>query len=255
MSAVIRVRGYRLNEQLGFMIEIQRLDKEIDRLEARKIVLLQGFRNKREELNKRIKGLEEIKAQKLNCTTEKDRKEKMDLKDAEAKLKKLQEQLLRVKDNKEYTALQFEIAEIKEEKSSLETEILLLLEKEDTIAQRTEELSKEIDRDEQKIAHQEVQNSKEIESLNGKISNLTDVRQSIAKGIDNDVLARYERLRKGRGGLAIVAVENNACGGCNMRLPPQLVNELKRNDQFLTCENCGRILYWPEGILQHQISR
>lgn len=237
------------------MIEIQRLDKEIDRLEDRKVVLLQGLRNKREELNKRVKSLEEIKAQKLNCTKEKDRKEKMDLKDAEAKLKKLQEQLLRVKDNKEYTALQFEITEIKEEKSSLETEILLLLEKEDTIAQRTEELSKEIDRDEQKIAHQEAQNSKEIESLNGKISNLTDVRQSIAKRIDNDVLARYGRLRKGRGGLAIVAVENNACGGCNMRLPPQLVNELKRNDQFLTCENCGRILYWPEGILQHQISR
>jgi len=236
------------------MIEIQQLDKEIDRLEERKVFLSQAVRAKRQKLNERIEALEEIKRELESCTKVR-RHNDRELQAKEMELMEHQGKLLRVKDNKEYTALQFEIAEIKEEKSSLETEILLLLEKEDAIAQRTEELSKEIDRDEQKVAHQEAQNSKEIESLNGKISKLTDVRQGIAKGIDNDVLARYERLRKGKGGLAIVAVENNACGGCNLSLPPQLVNELKRNDQFLTCENCGRILYWPEGILQHQISK
>jgi hypothetical protein len=236
------------------MIEIQRLDKEIDRLEEGKIFLSQAVRAKRQKLNERIEALEEIKRELEGCTKVRRCKER-ELQAKEMELKKFKEQLLRVKDNREYKALDKEKKFAKSEIIDFETEILLLLEKEDTIAQRTEELSKEIDRDEQKIAHQEAQNSKEIKSLNGKISNLKDVRQGIVKGIYNDVLARYERLRKGTGGLAIVAVENNACGGCNMRLPPQLVNEIKRNDQFLTCENCGRILYWPEGILQHQISR
>lgn len=237
-----------MDEQLGFVVEIQRVDKEIDQLEARKVVLAHGVSARREELNKRIKGLEEVKAQKLTCTKEKDLKEKMDLKDAEAKVKKFQEQLLQVKDNDAYTALQFEIAESKEKKSSLETEILLLMEEEDKFAKQIEELSQEIGRAQEEIARQEEKNRKEIESLNEKISKRKDSHQDIARKISNDILARYKRLRKGKDGLAIVPLENNACGGCNMGLPPQLVNEVKKNDQFLTCESCGRMLYWPEGI-------
>lgn len=237
-----------MDEQLGFVVEIQRVDKEIDQLETRKVVLAHGVSARREELNKQNKGLEKIKAQKLICTKEKDLKEKTHLKKAEAELKKHQEQLLQVKDNKAYTAKQFEIAEIKEKKSSLETEILLLMEEEDKSAKQIEELSQKIGRAQEEIARQEEKNRKEIESLNEKISKRKDSHQDIARKISNDILARYKRLRKGKDGLAIVPLENNACGGCNMGLPPQLVNEVKRNDQFLTCESCGRMLYWPEGI-------
>jgi predicted nucleic acid-binding Zn-ribbon protein len=60
------------------------------------------------------------------------------------------------------------------------------------------------------------------------------------------VLDHYERLRKMRRGLAIAEVRDGFCTACNVRLRPQLFNEARGNQSILSCENCGRILYYVE---------
>jgi hypothetical protein len=54
--------------------------------------------------------------------------------------------------------------------------------------------------------------------------------------------AKYERIRRSKGDLAIVGVEYGACGGCGYALPPQRVQEVRRNRDVVLCEGCGRIL-------------
>jgi predicted nucleic acid-binding Zn-ribbon protein len=49
-----------------------------------------------------------------------------------------------------------------------------------------------------------------------------------------------------KGGLAIASVKNNSCGGCNMFVPPQVINLIKMYDSIVTCEMCNRILYTEE---------
>ncbi|MDR1051986.1 MAG: C4-type zinc ribbon domain-containing protein [Deltaproteobacteria bacterium] len=34
------------------------------------------------------------------------------------------------------------------------------------------------------------------------------------------------------------------CRCCRLSIPPQLYNELQRNDKLITCPNCARILWW-----------
>ena len=63
--------------------------------------------------------------------------------------------------------------------------------------------------------------------------------------IDARLLSQYERILKSREGLALVPVMNNACGGCHMGLPPQVVNETQQHEKWIVCESCARILYWP----------
>jgi len=58
---------------------------------------------------------------------------------------------------------------------------------------------------------------------------------------------KYERLRAVKGETAIVAVQHGSCGGCHYNLPPQTVNEVRRNERLILCEGCGRILVWVEG--------
>ncbi|MCK4597869.1 hypothetical protein KAU04_07495 [bacterium] len=43
-------------------------------------------------------------------------------------------------------------------------------------------------------------------------------------------------------------MRKRACGGCFKTLPPQKIQEVRRTDSILTCENCGRILYWDENL-------
>ena len=70
-------------------------------------------------------------------------------------------------------------------------------------------------------------------------------RESLARDIPRDLLAQYDRLLKGRGGLAVALVgQSRICGGCRVTLTPQRFQEVRQSSQILTCESCGRILYY-----------
>jgi len=60
------------------------------------------------------------------------------------------------------------------------------------------------------------------------------------------MLLEYERILNSRDGLAIVTVKGNSCGGCNMLVPPQVINLIKMYEHIITCEMCNRILYINE---------
>jgi predicted nucleic acid-binding Zn-ribbon protein len=54
----------------------------------------------------------------------------------------------------------------------------------------------------------------------------------------------YERVRKGRRGIAVAEAVQGRCSACQMSLRPQFAQELKRGDKVMSCESCQRILYF-----------
>jgi hypothetical protein len=58
------------------------------------------------------------------------------------------------------------------------------------------------------------------------------------------VLAEYERIRRTRKGLAVAEALDGRCKACNMALRLQFYQDLRRCDQVMYCESCGRILYY-----------
>ena len=73
-------------------------------------------------------------------------------------------------------------------------------------------------------------------------------RQELAARLSDDILGRYERVRKGRGGLALAEVRNGKCMGCNVLLRPQLYYDVRAGEGLYECENCARILYSSERL-------
>lgn len=70
-------------------------------------------------------------------------------------------------------------------------------------------------------------------------------RTALTTGINTFLLQEYERIFSRRGGMAVVALANEACQGCHMRLPPQLCLELQRHPRLTFCPHCHRILFVP----------
>jgi hypothetical protein len=85
---------------------------------------------------------------------------------------------------------------------------------------------------------------KRLENIQAEIHDLQVDRDSQAAGTDPTWLARYDRIFKRTADYALVPVENAACGGCHMKLPPHLVHEAKRGLAMTQCSFCSRILYW-----------
>jgi hypothetical protein len=58
------------------------------------------------------------------------------------------------------------------------------------------------------------------------------------------VASNYDRIRKGRAGVGITEAVAGRCGRCNIQLRPQFYQDLKKGETIMTCESCGRILYY-----------
>jgi len=63
--------------------------------------------------------------------------------------------------------------------------------------------------------------------------------------LDPAAAAKFNRLMQNKGGRAIVAMEKDACTGCNTRLRMPLVYKLRAEGSVI-CETCQRILYLPQ---------
>ena len=70
--------------------------------------------------------------------------------------------------------------------------------------------------------------------------------------IDKPSLSRFNRIMKGRAGVAVVEVKNEICSGCRMKIPPQQYNRIMRNQTLECCQQCSRILIYREGFAQDQ---
>jgi predicted nucleic acid-binding Zn-ribbon protein len=73
-------------------------------------------------------------------------------------------------------------------------------------------------------------------------------RKTIEPVISGDLLTRYERVRKFRGGIGVAPAIDYMCDVCKVRLRPQVFQEIRKNDQIIACDACQRVLYNPENL-------
>ncbi len=233
-------------EDLKLLVQLQTLDSQIDEREEKKAGLpkrLIPFKERVERINQKLR---EAKGE-LEDLQKKRRHEERELEAREIELKKYQRQLYQVKDNKAYAALEEEIALTKEKNEASEEEILKSLELEEGRIKEIKEIEEKLKEEKKELSREEEKAKQETEVLDQEIAKINITRQKIAKKVSPSSLSRYEKLRQGKGGLAIVPLEGSSCGGCHMNLPPQIVSEVKKGNRFVTCENCNRILYRKEG--------
>ena len=233
-----------ITEQIKILVELQKIDSEIFQLKKQLSTHPESLKKLEGEFEKKKTHLkaaeEELKAAQL-----KQKQKEGDLAAREEKILKLQGQLYQLKSNKEYSAMELEIKGLQADKSLLEEDILKLLDAVDaaraTAAKEKDALSQE----EKKFQSVVSEIKKRSDELTQAIAAHDEKRKAYAPNVEPRSLSQYERILKSREGLALVPVVNNACGGCHMGLPPQVVNETQQHEKWIVCESCARILYWP----------
>ena len=71
-------------------------------------------------------------------------------------------------------------------------------------------------------------------------------RERAATRVGASLLARYERIRRGKAPLALYALHGDACGHCFTAVPTQRRLLIQRGASIEGCEACGVLLYARE---------
>jgi uncharacterized protein len=205
------------------------------------------------EIEKKLEGhqrrLEHDRA--ATVANQKDRKRlEGEIQAADQKISKLKTQMMEAKNNEQYRAFQHEIDFCQQEIRRHEDRILDLMGEFDPLekAVKTAEASlatekKQVEDEKSAARERTAADQKEIDLL-------TVERKKILSEMDPKIASEYERIRKGRAGVAIAEVLKGRCSKCNILLRPQFLQELKRGDSVMVCESCRRMLYWnpPQSV-------
>lgn len=73
-----------------------------------------------------------------------------------------------------------------------------------------------------------------------------EARAAAAKGVRAPMLARYERIRRGRTPVVLFPLRQDACAHCNTAVPLQRRQFILQGQSIEPCEGCGVLLYVEE---------
>jgi predicted nucleic acid-binding Zn-ribbon protein len=229
--------------ELERLVELQRLDSEIAELEAGAAAIPGLIRAIEEQLLAAKTALDAATAETDRMMKLRRQKER-ELEEITDQLRKRQGRLFEIKTNQEYSAVLKEIEGLKQKISSLEEDILMLLDQIEVAVKARGEEEQQVRSKETEGRGEKQRQEAELRRLQGRLAELQGDRQGRSKEVESSLLQQYVRLLKSRAGLAVAPVRDGSCEGCHVALTPQLYNEVRRNEEILTCERCGRILYW-----------
>ena len=166
----------------------------------------------------------------------------------EGKISKYRDQMMAVKTNEEYRALQHEIEHAQQAIRKIEDDILNLMLEAESGQTELKAAEAQLKEDQQKVNAErkqlEEENKRDLSALDSYLKE----RKQIEGSVPSDLVSRYERVRKLRGGIGVAAARNEVCEICQVRIRPQVFQEIRRNDQIIACDACQRILYNPENL-------
>jgi len=162
----------------------------------------------------------------------------------EQKISKLKDQMLSTKTNEQYRAFQNEIEFCQKEIRRLEDRILEMMGESEPLEKNVKAAEAAL-KEEKAQVEGEKSVARERTAVDRKAAaELQTERASIAKEVTASTYQQYERVRKGRRGIALAEVVEGRCTACHMALRPQYFQDVKRTETILFCESCQRILYY-----------
>ncbi len=156
-------------------------------------------------------------------------------------ISRLKTQQYQTRKNDEFQAIGHEIERYENEISKIEDDELELMVQADKIKIDLTEEEKKAVAVKESIGRQTADLDEKSKALESRLEELTRERAELAGKIDEDLLARFERLFKSKGDAVVVALEHEVCTGCHMKVTAQTAHRVKAGREIVSCENCGRI--------------
>lgn len=150
----------------------------------------------------------------------------------------------KVSNPKELENLQASIASLHRQRSASEDAALEALSKAEALQKTLAEQKQTLARIEGEWKASQGSLDVEEQRMKRNYVILKKQRDGLAAALEPAALKEYERLRKRKGGVAVVKIDGANCGACHVKLPTGVVSAARTQSGQVTCPSCGRILYY-----------
>ncbi len=221
--------------------ELQSIDVRSDGSQARIQEALAEIDLLDQRLNEAIARIDSKKTELANLEAERISQEET-LATENANKSRSETNLKGITTQKEYQAVNKEIASAKKMITELEEQLLQKISRAEELSAEISSMEEESCKLKENISGQQAEIRLRIDTEVVAVESESKTREGITKSLPASMLKRYDKLREVRKGLAIVQARDGGCLGCNMHIPPQMYNNLFRGEELITCPHCQRIL-------------
>lgn len=234
------------NETLQRLIDLQQIDNVIRELTAEIDRLPRQVAEIEATLAQHIARVEADK-QALADSQLSRRKREGDIVALRDKISHLKGQSTQVKTNEQYKAMLHEIEFNEQQIGKAEDQILAEMEASESLAAKLRQTEAELATERVEVARQVAAAQARKAEDEKKLAAQRERREALKAGVEIGLFERYERLLKGRKGLAVVPiVDGSCCSACHVHMRPAAIGLVHAGVEIVACESCTRILYFAE---------
>lgn len=233
-----------MKAELSHLIALQNADTNIRRLQAE----IEGIPERRAEIERgfdqrafEIRALEERRD---NARLERARLES-EIFEQKQRAERADRNLMAAKKPDEYTAAIREADAARKQISAFETQILEQMEIVDQAEKDLTERAPEVEKLGADMEARFKAFDEQARTQQQQVENARAERERLMNELPKATSAMYKRIvSRIRDGVAMAEARNGACMACYMALRPQIMADVRRGEEVITCDNCNRILYY-----------
>jgi uncharacterized protein len=226
------------------LIQLQRLETIIADAKAAITLHPQRLAILDERLNEAKQAVESVK-EGLKKNHDRRRELEKDVALYQGRLTKFKDQLSAVKTNREYQAMQHEIATAQSDLGSVEEKVLEQMLAADDLNAAAKKAEAALAAQSKEIEAEKKAHSQELTATEASLKQSTEARAALVKELEPRLMALFEQVARVRKGVAICsATRDGLCSVCHVRLRPSVFQQVRHNDSIVQCDSCQRVLYW-----------
>lgn len=238
-----------MGELIEALHKLQEIELQVSHLRRGEEDKLRQVRISERKIRKIDEQLEDIKIQCLPRQQEVDQLDH-DVQSREASILKHREELLKARTNKDYSAILTAINTEKADTAKIENVALEKMAELEGFKGQAEVLETDQQVIAKRLEHAQQAVQAYLDKTADQRADLQTRRDEASTALPATALATFNRVAERHEGEALAEVgrlnpklEEFACGGCNIKMPLDVVNGLRSRDEIRFCGNCGRILY------------
>jgi len=234
-----------MHPDLGKLIELQKLDVEAKLLRDEMAALPKRVA----ELETKAKNVAGQRAVVLDLIAKEEtlrRRQELDVKDFQAKIARVRKQMDLATTTAQVTAFEHEINFAQTEVSRLEDAELESMERSEALEAQKALADEAVEDAAKTLERERLRASETIAADKTALAGVEEQRAALRPQVGEATLSMYDRIAKSKG-TGLAEALNQKCMACQMMLRPQRWNDLRdrgNEDDMMTCESCGRLLYY-----------